>query len=108
MSSLPAMTGGNCSRRPHRRVRIAHSVWNHPMTDTLVRDHIVTIIEALERLYGVPYGPSIAKETDRITRRYRAFIEAARFFAVASAGPEGMDCSPRGDAPRFVRVSDEK
>jgi len=78
------------------------------MTDTLVRDHIVTSIEALERLYGVPYGPSIGKETDRITGHYRAFIEAAPFFALASGGPEGMDCSPRGDAPGFVRVADEK
>ena len=78
------------------------------MTDTLVRDHIVTSIEALERLYGVPYGPSIAKETDRITGHYRAFIEAAPFFALASGSPEGMDCSPRGDAPGFVRVADEK
>jgi PPOX class probable FMN-dependent enzyme len=78
------------------------------MTDTLVRDHIVTSIEALERLYGVPYGPSIAKEIDRITGHYRAFIEAAPFFALASGGPEGMDCSPRGDAPGFVRVADEK
>jgi len=78
------------------------------MTDTLMRDHIVTSIEALERLYGVPIGPSIAKETDRITPHYGAFIEAAPFFAFASGGPEGMDCSPRGDAPGFVRVADEK
>jgi uncharacterized protein len=78
------------------------------MTDTLMRDHIVTSIEALERLYGVPSGPSIAKETDRITPHYGAFIEAAPFFAFASGGPEGMDCSPRGDAPGFVRVADEK
>ena len=41
------------------------------------RDHIVTSIEALERIYGEPYGPSIAKEADRITTQYRAFIEAA-------------------------------
>src|SRR6266498_3930668 len=72
------------------------------------RDHIVTTVEALERIYGEPYGPSIAKETDRITRHYRAFIEAAPFFALASAGPSGLDCSPRGDAPGFVRVANEK
>ena len=52
------------------------------------RDHIVTSIEALGRIYGEPYGPSIAKETDRITAQYRAFIEAAPFFALASAGPD--------------------
>ena len=72
------------------------------------RDHIVTSIEALERIYGEPYGPSIAKETDRITTHYRAFIEAAPFFALATTGPEGLDCSPRGDAPGFVRIHDEK
>jgi uncharacterized protein len=78
------------------------------MTETLARDHIVTSIEALERLYGQPFGPSIAKESDRITVHYRAFIEAAPFFALASAGADGLDCSPRGDAPGFVRVADER
>jgi PPOX class probable FMN-dependent enzyme len=78
------------------------------MNEALARDHIVTSIEALERLYGPPLGPSIAKETDRITKHYRAFIEAAPFFALASGGPHGLDCSPRGDAPGFVRVADER
>ena len=77
------------------------------MTETPARDHIITSVEALERLYGQPFGPSIAKETDRITAHYRAFIEAAPFFALASAGANGLDCSPRGDAPGFVRVADE-
>src|SRR6516165_9601104 len=75
---------------------------------TEFRDHIVTSVDALERIYGQPFGPSIAKETNRITAHYRAFIEAAPFFALASAGPDGMDCSPRGDAPGFVRVIGEK
>ncbi len=78
------------------------------MTDTLAHNHIVTSREALERLYGQPFGPSIAKETDRITGHYRAFIEAAPFFALATSGSAGLDCSPRGDAPSFVRVADEK
>jgi hypothetical protein len=78
------------------------------MTDPLARDHGVTSMEALERLYGQPFGPSIAKETDRITSHYRAFIETAPFFALASSGPDGLDCSPRGDAPGFVRIADDK
>jgi len=78
------------------------------MTEVLSRDHLVTNVEQLERIYGEPYGPSIAKEADRITAHYRAFIEAAPFFALASAGPDGLDCSPRCDAPGFVRVHDEK
>jgi uncharacterized protein len=78
------------------------------MTNTLPAEHIVTSVDALERLYGTPYGPSLAKETDRISAHYREFIEAAPFFALASAGPDALDCSPRGDAPGFVRVADEK
>jgi PPOX class probable FMN-dependent enzyme len=78
------------------------------MSETLSPDHIVTSVEALARLYGEPYGPSIAKETDRITVHYRAFIEAAPFCALATVGAEGLDCSPRGDAPGFVRVHDER
>ena len=78
------------------------------MSETLSRDHLVTSIEQLERIYGEPYGPSIAKVSDRITAHYRAFIEAAPFFALASGGPDGFDCSPRGDAPGFVRVQDDK
>src|SRR5262249_23086261 len=72
------------------------------------RNHIVTSIEALEKIYGAPHGPSSAKETDRITAHYRAFIQAAPFFALASAGPSGLACSPRGGARRFVRVAGEK
>ena len=78
------------------------------MTEALASDHIVTSVEQLERIYGEPYGPSLAKEADRVTAHYRAFIEAAPFFALASGGPDGFDCSPRGDAPGFVRVHDEK
>jgi PPOX class probable FMN-dependent enzyme len=72
------------------------------------KDHLVTNLEALERIYGEPHGPAVAKETDRITPHYRTLIEAAPFFALASAGAGGLDCSPRGDAPGFVRVQDEK
>ncbi len=71
-------------------------------------DHLVTNMRALDALYGEPYGPSIVKEIDHVNTHYRAFIEAAPFFALATSGPEGLDCSPRGDAPGFVRVQDEK
>ena len=71
-------------------------------------DHRVTTLEALAALYGEPYGPAIVKEIDHINPHYRKFIEAAPFFALATCGPEGLDCSPRGDAPGFVRVADER
>jgi PPOX class probable FMN-dependent enzyme len=72
------------------------------------QEHLVTSVEHLERIYGEPYGPSIQKVADRVTPHYRAFIDAAPFFALASCGADGLDCSPRGDAPGFVRVRDEK
>lgn len=58
----------------------------------------VETLEALHALYGETNPMSLAKETARLTPAYRAWIEAARFFALATAGPEGLDVSPRGDA----------
>jgi uncharacterized protein len=70
--------------------------------------HAITTTEALERLYpDAPYGPALIKEADRITPQYRKLIEAAPFAVLATSGPEGLDCSPRGDPPGFVRVVDE-
>jgi PPOX class probable FMN-dependent enzyme len=70
--------------------------------------HLIADLAALEALYGQPGEASILKETDRIVPVYRALIEAAPFAALATRGPEGLDCSPRGDGPGFVRVRDEK
>ena len=70
--------------------------------------HLVTTIEQLEALYGQPYGPAVVKEIDHISSGYRKLIEAAPFVAVATGGPEGLDCSPKGDAPGFVRILDDK
>jgi PPOX class probable FMN-dependent enzyme len=72
------------------------------------RDHVVTSVEELEAIYGLPAGASMWKEIDHINAEYRAFIEASPFFALSTCGPEGVDCSPRGDPPGFVRVADEK
>jgi PPOX class probable FMN-dependent enzyme len=71
-------------------------------------EHLVTTIEQLEALYGQPYGPAVVKEIDHISSGYRKLIEAAPFVAVATGGPEGLDCSPKGDAPGFVRILDDK
>jgi len=71
-------------------------------------DHLVTTMEQLEQMYGEIQAPARVKEIDHVNAHYRAFIEAAPFFAMATAGPGGMDCSPRGDPAGFVRVHDEK
>src|SRR5712664_2893930 len=78
------------------------------MTPDGSRHHLVTSIEALELIYGEPSGPAVVKELDHVNAHYRAFIEAAPFCAMATSGPDGLDCSPRGDPAGFVRVHDEK
>jgi len=70
--------------------------------------HRVTSTEQLESIYGDPPPTSLLKEIDYISEHYRAFIEKAPFVTVATCGPQGLDCSPRGDPPGFVRVADEK
>ncbi len=68
----------------------------------------ITTIEQLEAVYGEPSPRSLTKEIDHISDHYRAFIDAAPFVVIATSGPEGLDCSPRGDPPGFARVIDEK
>ena len=70
--------------------------------------HVISSIEELESIYGSPLERSLTKEIDHISEHYRAFIEKAPFVTLATCGPEGLDCSPRGDPPGFVRVVDEK
>lgn len=69
---------------------------------------IVASVEELEALYGPPGEASLVKQVDRVIPSYRALIAASPFAVLATVGPEGLDCSPRGDRPGFVRVADEK
>ena len=66
----------------------------------------IETVEQLEDVYGEPAQASLRKETDYITPHYAAFIEASPFVALATSGPEGLDCSPRGDLAGFVRIHD--
>ena len=69
---------------------------------------VIATIEQLEAIYGEPGETSIVKVASRITPPYRVLIEKSPFAALATCGPEGLDCSPRGDLPGFVRVHDEQ
>ena len=68
----------------------------------------VTSVEQLEALYLPAPGPaSMVKVAHRMTPEYRRLVEASPFAALATVGPEGIDCSPRGDQPGFVRIHDD-
>ncbi len=69
---------------------------------------VIKSVEQLEAIYGHPGETSTVKVADRVTPSYRVLIEKSPFAALATSGPEGLDCSPRGDVPGFVRVHDEK
>ena len=67
---------------------------------------IISSIAQLEAIYGLPGETSTVKVADHITPHYRTFIDASPFAVLSTAGPEGLDCSPRGDVAGFVRVHD--
>lgn len=69
---------------------------------------VIRTEEALEALYGQPADPSLVKVAPVVTKEYRALIEASPFAVLATCGPEGIDCSPRGDRPGFVRIHDDR
>jgi PPOX class probable FMN-dependent enzyme len=68
----------------------------------------INTIEELTELYGEPSQASLVKEVAWITPHYRTMIEASPFAVLGTSGPEGLDCSPRGDLPGFIRVADER
>jgi PPOX class probable FMN-dependent enzyme len=70
----------------------------------------VSTVAQLESLYAdaPPALASLAKVTDHVTADYAALIAASPFCVLATSGPEGLDCSPRGDRPGFVRLQDPR
>jgi predicted pyridoxine 5'-phosphate oxidase superfamily flavin-nucleotide-binding protein len=68
---------------------------------------VLTTVEDLEAIYGVPNLMSTVKEVATLTPQYRALIEASPFVVLATVGPEGLDASPRGDRGEVVRIADE-
>ena len=67
---------------------------------------MLTNVEELESVYGKPNERSVRKEISYISEDYAAFILASPFVMLASAGEDGLDCSPKGDAMGFVRILD--
>lgn len=64
--------------------------------------------DELDALFGSPGEAAIKKEVDRLVPVYRRLIEASPFYVMATSGPAGLDCSPRGDPAGFVEVLDER
>jgi predicted pyridoxine 5'-phosphate oxidase superfamily flavin-nucleotide-binding protein len=63
---------------------------------------VIATIAELETIYGQPNEASTVKVADRITRPYRVLIDKSPFAALATCGPEGLDCSNRVDSLRNI------
>ena len=68
----------------------------------------ITTLGELQALYGESHERSRRKELPHLIEPYRALIQASPFVVLASAGADGLDCSPRGDAPGFVQILDDQ
>jgi PPOX class probable FMN-dependent enzyme len=72
-------------------------------------ERIVTTESELRELYGFPGERAVAKERPTLNEHCRAFIAHAPFLVMGTAGADGRcDVSPKGDAPGFVRVLDDR
>jgi PPOX class probable FMN-dependent enzyme len=63
-------------------------------------------LDALEGLFGPVNEASRRKEVTDLPPVYQAMVRASPFCVLATVGPDGLDASPRGDAPGFVAVVD--
>jgi PPOX class probable FMN-dependent enzyme len=63
----------------------------------------------LRQIYPEPSALAVAKQLDRLDPHAITFIGRSPFLVMATADAEGnCDASPRGDAPGFVEVVDER
>src|SRR3954471_10438690 len=102
MSAKRSLTLGSCWPR-------SRAIRNRVLRNRRIRTmSIIATIEDLEAIYGRPNAASTVKVADRVTPQYRRLIDKSPFLALATSGPEGLDCSPRGDHSGVVRVHDAK
>ena len=69
---------------------------------------IVKTVAELDAIYGETSEASVIKVSDRLTAGYRRLIEASPIVALATCGPEGLDCSPRGDPGAVITIVDDR
>lgn len=72
-------------------------------------EHRITSEAELDAIYGEVVPAARIKELPVVIDEVRRLLEASPFVVLATAGPEGLDCSPRGDpAGQLIRLVDER
>jgi hypothetical protein len=70
---------------------------------------VVTTAKELRAIVGVPGETAIRKQLPKLDEHCKAFVARSPFVLLATANARGdCDVSPRGDAPGFVRVLDDR
>lgn len=68
---------------------------------------VLTTEAGLRECYDLPNQTVQRKIIPRLDKHAKAFIALSPFLALSTSGPDGADCSPRGDAPGFVHVEND-
>ncbi|WP_421779428.1 MSMEG_1061 family FMN-dependent PPOX-type flavoprotein [Kiloniella litopenaei] len=67
--------------------------------------HIIKTAEDLKKIYGERSPRADQKVLKKLDKHCCAFIAKCPFLTMATSSPQlGADCSPKGDAPGFVKV----
>ena len=81
---------------------------NHVRGDVNVTANPNSVAD-LRRHYPEPAELVVKKQIDKLDEFCRRFIELSPLVCLSTADAEGrIDCSPRGDAPGFVEVIDDR
>lgn len=68
--------------------------------------NVISTVDELRALYRDPRPAVQAKVKSELDAASAAFIGMAPFVLVGTQGPDGLDVSPRGGVPGFVKVID--
>jgi hypothetical protein len=68
--------------------------------------HTIRDPGALAALFGPVSEASRRKEVDHLHPVYQQWVQASPFAVLATAGPAGLDASPRGDPASLVTIQD--
>jgi uncharacterized protein len=72
-------------------------------------DHVIASEAELRARFAPPSRLAVQKQLDHLDANCRRFIALSPFLCLATSRPDGLaDNSPRGDAPGFVQVLDDR
>jgi hypothetical protein len=72
-------------------------------------NHIIENLDQLLEVYDQqPAEASVAKVADHLTPAYRAWLSEVKFAVLATAGQNGLDCSPRGSEEPLFTIENQQ